>query len=468
MKFGFENEDLMGKRVTEIPYRQLVELGAVSPYEVLVLSVSHNDIKQFIAANTWVRDFDFMENEEFQSRFIASIIAIDKAMKKGYSKRILSFHSRVAHAQNAESAIRDLSNSKMFSGFSKFGFTGTCKGSQANINKKKLQYLAESAYAYLTNARVLTEGISVNEIDTVVFFDPKTSAADVQQAFSRAIRLFKDKVLARIIIPVIFDNEGNIDNPQFQQMIDILDFLGQQDSILSEEIRFASQENRVRRTSSRIINTDPIEAEGINVEDFYAELDLAMYTRYKAKHGYWTEERLIEYVSTRSTRNDLLDEFGALNVLEANNYMLWKKLAPHIPLPNKGLTEEECAQIALNYKGTYQEFLQDHPEVISRFHGLAEMKSTEYTKGSELITKYCSHMKRNKIQWKTISVKEVMNMMNGIEDKKGIRQQLKNSFAMNLKKYSHLKEAFEYYNQLPSSPTGLKLGTRRGGGWKKS
>ena len=77
-------------------------------------------------------------------------------------------------------------------------------------------------------------------------------------------------------------------------------------------------------------------------------------------------------------------------------------------------------------------------------------------------------MKRNKIQWKTISVKEVMNMMNGIEDKKGIRQQLKNSFAMNLKKYSHLKEAFEYYNQLPSSPTGLKLGTRRGGGWKKS
>ena len=466
MKFGFENEDLMGKRIVEIPYRQLVELGAVLDYEVLVLKVSHNDIKQFIAANTWVRDFDFMDNEEFQSRFIASLIAMDKAIKKGYSKRILSFHSRVSHAQNAEKAIRSLKDSKVFSSFNKFDFTGTCKGSQASINKKKLQYLANAAYAYLTNARVLTEGISVNEIDTVLFFDPKTSAADVQQAFSRAIRLLAGKELARIIIPVIVDDENNIDAPQFQHMINILDFLGEQDSVLNEELTFASQSNRVRRNSSRIINTEELEIEGFNIEEFYAELDLAMYTRYKAKNGYWTKERLIEYVSTRTTRSELLHEFGALNALEANDYALWIELASHIPLPNKGLNEEECAKICAEFTGTYTEFFKDYHNVIMRFYAIANLESNDYTSGSELIIKYCSHMPKGRIDYKNSTSQDLINMIADCGDKKAVRLSMKTSFVMALKKWEHLAEAFEYYNQLPSIPTGLKLGQRRGGGWK--
>ena len=492
MKFGFENEDLMGKRVTEIPYRKLVELGAATPYEILVLSVSHNDIKQFVSANTWVRDFDFMENEEFQARFIASLIAMDKAIEKGYSKRILSFHSRVAHAENAEKAIRSLMNPtphistlgrvwrksqkehpnlrRIFSSFNKFEFTGTCKGGEATTNKKKLQFLAESAYAYLTNARVLTEGISVNEIDTVVFFDPKTSASDVAQAFSRAIRLLKGKELARIIVPVIYDDEGNTDTPQFQHLVDIIDFIGEQDSILLEEIRFGLQPNRVRRNSSRIINTDELEIEGVDVEEFYSELDLTMYSRYKSKNGYWTEERLIEYVATRKTRNELLDEESALRALEACDYALWKKLAPHIPLPNKGISEKECAQVTQDYTGTYEQFRKDYPEIISRFTSLAGLKSNGYTKGSELITKYCSHMKRSRINWRTITSEEVINTWLSKCDTKKDVSKLKyiNALGMKIKKYTHLKEAFDYYNELPSTPTGLKLGQRRGGGWGKN
>lgn len=459
MKFGFENEEIMGKRVTEIPYRQLVKLGAVTPYEVLVLKVNSSDIKQFISTNTWVRDFNFMDNEEFQSRFIASIIAIEKAVRKGLSKRILTFHSRISHSQNANKAIDDLAKTEIFKSFNKFGFTGYCQGSQATTNKKKLDYLAESEYALISNARVLTEGVSVKEIDTVVFFDPKTSAADVQQAFSRAIRLNKGKDIARVIIPVIYNDDNTIDAPQFQHMINILDYLGEQDSVLEEEIRYQAQSNRVRRNSSRIINTDELEIDGVDVTEFFDELDLMMYSRYKAKNGYWTRERLIEFVADKTTRNQLLIEDGALNALEANDYELWKELASHIPLPNKGLSEEECAEKCLGFEGSYSDFKADNPEIISRFSAIANLKSNDYKTGADLIAKYCSHMTRGRIQYKSISAEDLMSMLIG-KNKKQIRLEFPPSLPKNLKKYPHLKEVAEYYDSLPNAKTGMKTGQK--------
>ena len=53
MLFGFENEEMMGQRVGTVTYRQLVKLGAVTPYELVVMSVKRDDIKEFINNNTW-------------------------------------------------------------------------------------------------------------------------------------------------------------------------------------------------------------------------------------------------------------------------------------------------------------------------------------------------------------------------------------------------------------------------------
>ena len=102
MIFGFENEELMGQRVGNVTYRQLVDLGAVKPYEVVLMRVSREDIKQFLNANIWVRDENYFQSEEVQTRFIASIILADKAFKRGYTNRLLTFHSRNTHAQNCE------------------------------------------------------------------------------------------------------------------------------------------------------------------------------------------------------------------------------------------------------------------------------------------------------------------------------------------------------------------------------
>ena len=45
----------------------------------------------------------------------------------------------------------------------------------------------------LSNARVLSEGIDLPELDCISFIDPKSSVVDIVQAVGRAIRASKDK-----------------------------------------------------------------------------------------------------------------------------------------------------------------------------------------------------------------------------------------------------------------------------------
>lgn len=468
MYFGFENEDLMGKRICNITYRQLVNLDAVLPYEVLVLTVNQEDIKNFISSNTWVRDEMFMENEQVQSRFVASIIAADKAFKRGYTKRLLSFHSRNEHAKNFEKAMITLQNSNVFTSFKNLDFIGRCQGGQADTNKSLLDLLGDFNMGVISNARVLTEGVNTPAIDTVIFCDPKTSATDVAQGISRSIRLMIGKEIARVIIPVVINEEGQIDQPQFQPMIDILDFIASHDEALFEEINIIPQsQGRTRIVGSRIINTDELEIDGFSIEEFYNEVSLAVWNRVKSKNGYWDdEERLEEFCADKNSRSELTHMDAALRRLEANDYYLWKKLAPHIPLPNKKRTweekEAEIAEVALNYTGTYTQFIEDHPEVIKVCHSIAEMVSSPYNKGSELISKYCSHMDRGRVDFKNSTSLFWINLLSQYKNKQEVRKNEKTSLVSNLKKWPHLKEAFDYYNNLPSGTPGIKLGQKLG------
>jgi hypothetical protein len=454
MNFGFENEEIMGKQICDVTYRQLVNLGAVLPYEILVLKVTQEDIKNFISSNTWVRDEMFMENEQVQSRFIASIIAADKAFKKGYIKRLLTFHSRINHAQNFEKAMINLKNNNIFTSFSDLDFIGSCQGSQADVNKTLLELLSDSNMGTISNARVLTEGVSIPAIDSVLFCDPKTSAADTAQGFSRAIRLMSGKEIARIIIPVIWNEEGQIDQPQFQPMIDIMDYIANYDKTLWEEINIVPQtQGRTRIVSSRIINTTELEIEGVDINEFYNEISLAVWNRVKTQNGFWDDEdRLREYAAPKNSRNELLENEAALRRLEANDYKLWKKLCPHIPLPRQKKTWEEklneVKDIALNYKGTYEQFRKDHYQVYKIFTAISEMVSSPYNKTQELIDEFCKHMPRGTFSWKYASSEEVINKFLSKCKTKSDTKQFDANIKQKLSKWPQLSEALNYYNNL--------------------
>ena len=288
-----------------------------------------------------------------------------------------------------------------------------------------INFLQESNKGVISNARVLTEGISVPCIDSVLFCDPKTSAVDLAQGISRSIRLYPGKDKAYVLLPVIIDEEGNIENNSYQRMIDLLDYLAGFDEILEDEINVVTQsQNRVRMVSSRVINTDELEIDNIDISEFYNELSLQIWGRVKTQHNYWDDkERVREVVAPLKTRNEIAETSDSLLAkLKENNYEWWKELAPHIPLPNKGMTEEECAKICLDYKGTYEQFCKDHKDIMNRLNAISNVKDSTVTY-KELVDKYCSHMPKEKLRWKEITSEYVINHFLQFSDKKSMRKE---------------------------------------------
>ncbi len=59
-------------------------------------------------------------------------------------------------------------------------------------------------------------------IDCIVFADPKRSKIDIVQALGRALRKKKDKKWGYVVLPIVYDNNNEIDNESFNDIVSII------------------------------------------------------------------------------------------------------------------------------------------------------------------------------------------------------------------------------------------------------
>jgi len=116
----------------------------------------------------------------------------------------------------------------------------------ATERKEHLDWLRadpeEDETRVLSNARVLTEGIDVPALDAVVFLKPRKSQVDVVQAVGRAMRKAPGKEYGYVIIPVVVDPTGDVDeqirrNEEFRKVWEILSALRSIDDRFDARVR---------------------------------------------------------------------------------------------------------------------------------------------------------------------------------------------------------------------------------------
>lgn len=129
----------------------------------------------------------------------SSAHAVLAAVRDG-SRRVLTFHSRVVHARQLAGFLDGQTVGEL-----------TVHGEHlearhgAHRRAAALGRLAEpgpGTAAVLASARILTEGVDVPAVDTVVFAEPRTSAVDIVQAVGRAMRLAPGKERGRVVLAV--------------------------------------------------------------------------------------------------------------------------------------------------------------------------------------------------------------------------------------------------------------------------
>jgi superfamily II DNA or RNA helicase len=278
-----DDETIYGDTFELLTFKEAIEAQPpiLSDYEVLIMSVSDDEVHQLIQNNSFVRP-DKGTWGDLDAHTFAGLIAFRKAMslERLNIKHAVSFHKSISGARKftelQEPATNALSNCTPIHAFHVSGQMTTAKRDTI------LKNFGESPPSLVTNARCLTEGVDVPKIDCVFFADPRKSAIDIVQASGRAMRPAAGKIRGYIIVPVYIPtgaaDDDIAESSAFNAVFNILRALASNDERMVEYFRAITHG---RRPFSSLVqfNIDEITPQDVNTGDFVRALELRCWNK---------------------------------------------------------------------------------------------------------------------------------------------------------------------------------------------
>jgi superfamily II DNA or RNA helicase len=279
---SMEDPEVYGETFDVLSFKEALDAKPpiLSDYKIVTLFVSRDEVKELVKKNLFVKPDKGKWDKEVEAEMLASLVALRKAMEKYPIKKAVSFHSSIARAKAFRASQDVFTNS-----FRKYGKLDTFHVSgklPTSARAKVIQGFAEASRSLITNARCLTEGVDVPNIDCVLFADPKRSTVDIVQAVGRALRVHKDKEYGYVIVPVLIDKEiedtEEISKEAFNSILGTLRVLAADDERIVEYFRSVSQ-GRQRRKGGGPIEIDLPEGIKIDAEEFVESVELKVWSR---------------------------------------------------------------------------------------------------------------------------------------------------------------------------------------------
>jgi superfamily II DNA or RNA helicase len=174
-------------------------------YKIVTLAVTTDEIKELLQANVFVRPEQGKVDEEVEAKMLAAALQLRKTMLNYPLKHCISFHSSIARAVAFQKTQENINNK--FPKYNKLNCFHIQGSMPTSLRKRYLDEAIKSPQSLVTNAKCLTEGVDVKQIDGVLFVDPKGSTIDIVQSAGRALRPHKDKDFGYILVPIVLDSD---------------------------------------------------------------------------------------------------------------------------------------------------------------------------------------------------------------------------------------------------------------------
>jgi superfamily II DNA or RNA helicase len=235
---SMDDDYIYGDTFAQMSFKEAIERGLLTDYKVITIDVKKSEIAEFIRDNNLVQLNDKWKKET-EARSLASMLALRKAMKRFSIKNAVSFHSSIEKAVRNKELQKYITETYNYAPID----TYTVSGKQSTSKRNDIvQEFASSNKALITNARCLTEGVDVPNIDCIVFADPKKSRVDIVQALGRALRKKQGKDWGYVILPVVYDEETQeIDNDSFNEILSVVRSLASNDERIVEYFKDKNQ-----------------------------------------------------------------------------------------------------------------------------------------------------------------------------------------------------------------------------------
>lgn len=262
--WSMDNEDFFGKEFFRIGFGEAVDLGLLTDYKVLVLTLSEEDLSEDLTEKIKGNNELTLDDA---SKLVGCVNALSKRIKgdkgvmaaedPGMMKRAVVFCSTINRSKRSN-GIASTDFAKQFPELAKYYKENDVDESERNqvvnvearhidggmsaeIRAEAIDWLKDESIAdgqcrILSNVRCLSEGVDVPALDAVIFASARDSQVDVVQSVGRVMRSFKDpktkepKKYGYIIIPVVVppNTEPNLildNNDRFKVVWDILNAL---------------------------------------------------------------------------------------------------------------------------------------------------------------------------------------------------------------------------------------------------
>ncbi len=337
---SMDDFDIYGDTFTQMSFKEAIELGLLTDYKVITIEVKKSEIAEFIKNNKDIQLNDKWKKET-EARSLASMLALRKAMKQFPIKNAVSFHSSIEKAVRNKELQQYITESYHYDSIDTFTVSGKLPTSKRNII---VQEFARSPKSLITNARCLTEGVDVPNIDCIVFSDPRKSKVDIVQALGRALRKKEGKDWGYVILPVIYDEETHdIDNENFQEILSVVRGLASNDERIVEYFKDKAEPGSTNKTYKRQFQLE-VFSEFVDESELSNQLQIRLWEKL-SRFSWMSFEEAREYVRGLNLKS----------FIEFSDYYKHGKLPKNIP-SKPWITYKNDGWVNIgDFIGTYRE-----------------------------------------------------------------------------------------------------------------
>ncbi len=255
---SMDDPKVYGEVAFSYTFKAAIADGVICDYKVITLAVSESRMRELISANAHLRLH--ARGKEDRLRLAQDLAAgelLAKANSEHGVRHAISFHRSIAAAsafadqwESVDRMVKRRVHSTAFHVSSKVP-----TGRRVEL----LREFRESPSAVITNARCLTEGVDVPNVDAVLFADPRRSTIDIVQAVGRTLRTNPknpDKI-GYVLLPVLVEDGQTVDefleSSAFKEVGRVLAVLSTHDERIAEEFRTVEGGGKHNTRESRIV-----------------------------------------------------------------------------------------------------------------------------------------------------------------------------------------------------------------------
>ncbi|GCF03362.1 hypothetical protein HPK22_00147 [Helicobacter pylori] len=275
-----DDEGIFGEEIYTLNFERAIALDLLTDYKVMILAVRKENLSGVTnSVNQKISQLEAegtkldkkLINNEFVCKIIGThkglakqdLIALDDENKKDYdlqnkndttpSQRAISFCKSINTSKNIKDSFETIMEcyneelkKKSFKNLTisidHIDGTMNCK-----VRLEKLEELnafQPNTCKVLSNARCLSEGVDVPALDSIVFFDGKSTMVDIIQAVGRVMRKAKHKKRGYIILPIALEEseiqnlDEAVNNTNFKNIWKVIKALRSHDPSLVDEATF--------------------------------------------------------------------------------------------------------------------------------------------------------------------------------------------------------------------------------------